>query len=124
MTVKGPRSPEKPGDALRLLGNGSQKRPVPDVDTVEIAQRIDTAVRRGGQRSARPQIVKFHHAEISDVKIILDQRIQKLVTVDLADQRAGIAVACNIRGVFRKNIAHDLIDGVIALLTQRLVNRI
>ena len=48
-------------------------------------------------------------------KIIPDQDLQKLVAVNLADQGAGLVMVGDIGGVLGEDVAHDLVDRVIAL---------
>ena len=55
-------------------------------------------------------------------KVIPDQDLQKLVAVHLADQGAGLVMVGDIGGVLGEDVAHDLVDRVIALLLQRLVH--
>ena len=56
-------------------------------------------------------------------QILADQNLQQLVTVDFTDQRAGVVMVGDIGGILRKDIADDLVDGVVALFLQRLVYR-
>ena len=44
------------------------------------------------------------------------------ITIQLADQRARLPVVGDVGGVLRKDVAHELVDGVIALLLQRGVH--
>ena len=44
------------------------------------------------------------------------------ITIQLADQRAGVLMVRDIAGVLRQDVAHDLIDGIIALILQRGIN--
>ena len=52
------------------------------------------------------------------VQIPADQNLQQLVAVDFPDQGAGIVVVGDIGGVLGKDVAHDLVDGVISLFLQ------
>ena len=56
-------------------------------------------------------------------QIFPHQDLEQLVPVDLANHGPGVVVVGNIGGVLGQDIAHDLIDGIIALLFQGLVNR-
>ena len=56
-------------------------------------------------------------------QIFPHQDLEQLVPVDLANQGPGVVVVGNIGGVLGQDIAHDLIDGIVALFLQRLVNR-
>ena len=56
-------------------------------------------------------------------QVVSDQRLKQLVPVRLADKSPGIVMVGDISGVLRQNIAHNLIDGVIALLLQGLIYR-
>jgi hypothetical protein len=49
-------------------------------------------------------------------QVIFDQSLQKLVSVYLPDQGPCVIMVGDIGRVLRQDIAHDLIDGVIALL--------
>ena len=51
-------------------------------------------------------------------QIAAHERLQQLVAVELADERAGVVVIRDIGGVLRQDIADDLVDGVIALFLQ------
>jgi hypothetical protein len=51
-------------------------------------------------------------------QIAADQLLQKLVPIQLADHAAGIVIVGDIGGVLGQQIAHDLIDGVVALFLQ------
>ena len=55
-------------------------------------------------------------------QILPHQHLKQLVPVNLADQGPGVVVVGDIGGVLGQDIAHDLIDGVIALLLQGLVD--
>ena len=48
--------------------------------------------------------------------------MQQLVAIQLADQRAGVVMVRDIGGVLRQDVAHDLVDGIIALILQRGIN--
>ena len=58
----------------------------------------------------------------SDVQIILQEHLQKLVTVDVADHTAGVFVVCDIAGVFGENVSHDLANGIVALFFKGAVD--
>ena len=73
-------------------------------------------------KKERPEGRSFLYAsDILQLQIALYQHLQQLVPVDLADQRTGGVVVGDIGGILGENIAHDLVDGVVALLLQRLV---
>ena len=55
-------------------------------------------------------------------QLFLDQHLQQLVPVQLADQGAGAHVIGNVGGVLREDVANDLIDGVIPLFLQCLLD--
>ena len=55
-------------------------------------------------------------------QILLDQRLEQLIPIQLADESPGIVVVGDIGGVLRKDVPDDLIDGIIALLPQGVVN--
>jgi len=48
--------------------------------------------------------------------------VQQLVPVETADQAAGVVVVRDIGRVLGENVAHDLIDRVIALDDKRIVD--
>ena len=54
--------------------------------------------------------------------IITHKGLQQIVAVNAANQRTGVLVSSDISWVLRKNIADQLVDGVIALLLQRGVH--
>ena len=54
--------------------------------------------------------------------IAANHRLQKIVTVDLADQVAGIFVGGDVGGIFRKEIAYDLVYRIVALFLQCGIN--
>ena len=56
-------------------------------------------------------------------QITLHQLLQQLIAVDAAYQRAGVVVVGDVGGVLGQDIAHDLVDGVVALDLQRIVHR-
>ena len=75
------------------------------------------------QRKSRVQtymILQILHQ--SDIQIIFHQRIQQFIAVNFTDQTARIVVIGDIRRIFGKNIANDLVDGIISLFNQRTVN--
>ena len=49
-----------------------------------------------------------------DVQIILHQSLQQLVPIHLADEGAGGVVVGDVGGVLGQDVAHDLVDGVVA----------
>ena len=56
------------------------------------------------------------------MEIALQQHLEQLIPIQLADQRAGVVVVGDIGGVLAEDIAHNLIDGVITLLPQGVVD--
>ena len=56
-------------------------------------------------------------------KVLANQHLHQLVPVDLADHAAGIVVVGDVGGVFGNDVAHQLIDGVVALYQQRVIYR-
>ena len=55
-------------------------------------------------------------------QVAAQEDLQQLVAIQLADQRACLPVVGDVGGVILKDVAHELIDGVIALLLQRGVH--
>ena len=55
-------------------------------------------------------------------QISADQHLQQLVPIHLADQGPCAVVVGDIGGVLRQDVAHDLVDGIIALILQRGIN--
>ena len=55
-------------------------------------------------------------------QILTHQLLQQLVPVHLADHGTGVVVVGDIGGILGQDIADDLIDGIIALLLQRLIH--
>ena len=51
-------------------------------------------------------------------QIAPDQLLQKLVPIQLADHAAGVVIVGDIGRVLGQQVAHDLVDGVIALFLQ------
>ena len=51
-------------------------------------------------------------------EVVPDQLLEQLITVELADQAAGIVVIGDIGGVLRKQIADDLVDRVVTLFAE------
>ncbi len=60
--------------------------------------------------------------ERSVEQIVAHDLLQDVVAVQTADHGAGVVVVGNVGRVLGKEIAHDLIDGVITLLGQRGVD--
>ena len=56
------------------------------------------------------------------VQVLAHQNLQQLVPVDLANQGAGAQMVGDIGGVFGEDVAHDLVDGIIALFLQCLID--
>ena len=56
------------------------------------------------------------------MEIAFQQHLQQLIPVQLADQGAGAVVVGDVGGILAENIAHDLVDGVIALFLQGTVD--
>ena len=56
-------------------------------------------------------------------KVAQYQLLQQLVSVNAADQGAGIVVVGDVGGVFGNDVAHQLVDGVVALYQQRVIYR-
>ena len=48
-------------------------------------------------------------------QIVLDQSLQQLVPVNLADEGAGVVVVGDIGGVLGQDVTHDLVDGHMIL---------
>ena len=53
---------------------------------------------------------------------VADKRLQQIITVNAADDGAGILVGCDVGRILRQDVAYELIDGVVALLLQRTVD--
>ena len=68
-----------------------------------------------GLRRAKP-------LSISIEKVMPNQLLKKLVTVELADEAASIIMIGDIGGILREDVAYDLIDGVVAFLCQAMIN--
>ena len=51
---------------------------------------------------------------ISDVQITAQHGLQQIVTIHLADHGTGILIGRDLGGVFGQDIAHQLIDRIIA----------
>ena len=45
-------------------------------------------------------------------EVAAHKRLQQLVAIQLADQRAGVVMVRDIGGVLRQDVAHDLVDGL------------
>ena len=56
--------------------------------------------------------------------IITHKGLQQIVAVNATNQRTGVLVSSDISRVLRKNIADQLVDGVIALLLQCTLNKL
>jgi hypothetical protein len=48
--------------------------------------------------------------------------LQQIVSVDAADEAAGVIVVRDISGILGKNITDKLVDRVIALLLERIIH--
>ena len=59
---------------------------------------------------------------ISDVQITAQHGLQQIVPIHLTDQGTGILVGRDVGGVFGQDIAHQLIDGVIAFFLECVVH--
>ena len=55
-------------------------------------------------------------------KILSDKLLQKLITVDLADETTGIVMICNICGVLLKDITDNLVDGIVTFFAECIIN--
>ena len=51
----------------------------------------------------------------SDVQVAAEHGLQQIVTVNLADEGAGSLVCGDLSGIFGQDIAHQLIDRIVAL---------
>ena len=51
----------------------------------------------------------------SDVQVAAEHGLQQIVTVNFADEGAGSLVCGDIGGIFGQDIAHQLIDRIVAL---------
>jgi hypothetical protein len=60
--------------------------------------------------------------EISVSQIVLEQHLEELVPVQAADESPGVVVIGDIGGVLGEDIAHDLVDGVIAFFLEGVVH--
>ena len=49
---------------------------------------------------------------------MLDQLLKQFVSIELADQAAGIVIVGDVGGVFRQEITDYLIDGVIPFFAE------
>ena len=56
-------------------------------------------------------------------QVLADQLLQQFVPVKLTDHAAGVVVVGDIGGILGQKIAHNLIDGIIALFLQRIEYR-
>ena len=54
----------------------------------------------------------------SNAQIALQQRLQQLVPVQLANEGPGVVVVGDVGGVLAEDVAHQLVDGIVALLLQ------
>ena len=54
--------------------------------------------------------------------IITHKGLQQIVAVNAANQRTGVLVSSDISRVLRKNIADQLVDGVIAFFLECVVH--
>lgn len=73
-------------------------------------------------RGFRPPLSADRSSDGSIEQIVSDQLLQKLVSVELADEAASVVVVCDIGRVFGEKIADDLVDGVVALFRQGTVD--
>ena len=55
-------------------------------------------------------------------KIFANQNLHQLVPVDLADHGTGIVVVGDVGGVLGQKVTYDLVDGVIAFLSQSFIH--
>ena len=53
-------------------------------------------------------------------QIVADQFLHQFIPVHLTDHAAGIVVIGDIGGIFREQIADDLIDGIVTFLIQSI----
>ena len=51
---------------------------------------------------------------ISDIQIIAQHGLQQIVTIHLADHGTGILIGRDVGGVFGQDIAHQLVDRIVA----------
>ncbi len=47
-------------------------------------------------------------------KVLANQHLHQLVTVDLADHSPGVVVVGDVGGILSQQVANDLVDGVVA----------
>lgn len=66
--------------------------------------------------------VSVHNAHVLLTEVRFHKNLQKLVAVNVSDQTSGIIVCGYVCRILGKNIAYDLIYGVIALFTQSVIN--
>ena len=55
-------------------------------------------------------------------KIMPHKLVQQFIPVNFADQTARIVVIGDIGRIFRKKVAYDLVDGIIAFFTEGTIN--
>ena len=55
---------------------------------------------------------------------IPNQKIEQLIPVDFADQTPCVLIVGDIGGILRQDVAHDLVDGIVALFLQSVVHRL
>ena len=57
----------------------------------------------------------------SKVEIIAHQLLQQLISIQLANEGAGVIEVGDIGGILGENIAYNLVDGVVPFLLQRVI---
>ena len=55
------------------------------------------------------------------IQIVLYKCLQKFVPVDVADNAPGVVVSCDVGRILGKDVAHYLIDRIIALFLESIV---
>ena len=55
-------------------------------------------------------------------KVAFNNIPQQILSTNPGDKFTGIVMIGDVGGILRQNVAHDLVDGVIALFFQRAVN--
>ena len=55
-------------------------------------------------------------------QVVFQQYLKQVVPVDPADIGTGALIGGDISGVFREDVAHQLVDGIVPLFLQRMIH--
>ena len=76
--------------------------------------RLPTSTNKQKNSAALVRAAELKKPETSNVEIIAQHGLQQIIAIHLADQRAGVLIGRDVGRVFRQDIAHQLVDRIVA----------